>query len=144
MFSGRTRTERVERLGGGTYCVFPLQDYVRALREEPEYGKHGENGITLVKIPGLRVMLKVLRGGAMLAEHRAPGPVTVLVLEGEVRFHTEEDVFRIHQDGVLALPAGCSHAVEAMSPSAFLITIAPEGPVDAALHDGRLPGDPHL
>lgn len=78
-----------------------------------------------MKANGLRLVLEVLRGGEELAEHRAPGPITVQVLEGEIRFHTGEDTFRVREGEVLALPAGRPHSVEAVRDSAFLITIAP-------------------
>lgn len=122
----RTRAERVDRLDNGTLHVFGLQSFVSALREEPEYASNGRNGLSLVKMPGLRVVLEVLRSGAELAEHRAPGPITVQLLEGEVRFRAGEEVFRIRQGEILALPAGRPHAVEAVRDAAFLITIAPQ------------------
>jgi quercetin dioxygenase-like cupin family protein len=127
MLLERTRAERHERLDAGTLHVFALERYVRELREEAAYSKHGRNGLTLVKTPALRVVLEVLRGGAELAEHRAPGPITVQVLEGEVRFHTGEDTFRIRVGEMLALPEGRPHAVEAVRDCSLLISIAPAG-----------------
>ena len=125
MVGERTRGAREERLDTGALHVFALGEYARMLREEPEYLANGRDGITLVKSPELRVVLEVLKRGSELAEHRAPGPITVQVLEGAIRFHTGEDTFRIRQGEVLALPAGRPHSVEAVQDSAFLITIAP-------------------
>ncbi len=73
------------------------------------------------------MVLEVLCRGAELAEHRAPGPITVQVLHGEIRFHTGEDTFRVREGELLALPAERPHAVEAMRDSVLLITIAPGG-----------------
>lgn len=129
----RTRPERQERLDAGLLHVLALAEYARALREEPVYTRNGRNGVTLVKSPALRVVLEVLRSGAELSEHRAPGPITVQVLEGEIRFHTGEDTFRVREGEVLALPAGRPHAVEAMQDTAFLITIAPAGKETSSL-----------
>jgi quercetin dioxygenase-like cupin family protein len=125
MVLGRTREERGERLDSGVLHTFGLDGFVRALREEPEYATNGRNGVTLVKSSGLSVVLEAMQGGVELSEHRAPGPITVQVLEGEVRFHTEGEVFRIREGELLALPPGRPHAVEAVRDSAFLITIAP-------------------
>lgn len=123
----RTRPERKERLDEGMLHVFPLEDYARDLREETAYTANGRNGVTLVKSHALRVVLEVLRAGAELAEHRAPGPITVQVLEGEIRFPTGEDTFRVRAGEVLALAPGRPHSVEAVRDSTLLITIAPEG-----------------
>jgi quercetin dioxygenase-like cupin family protein len=123
----RTREKRKERLDASALHVLGLDEYVRELREEPEYAANGRNGITLVKTPGLRLVLEVLRRGAELAEHRARGPITVHVLAGEIRFHAGEDTFRIREHEVLALPPARPHAVEAVRDSTLLITIAAGG-----------------
>src|SRR5262245_54905891 len=93
----RTRVEREERLNAGLLHSFGLPQYAGALRGEAAYTRTGRNGVTLVKTGELRVVLEVLRAGAELAEHRAPGPITVQVLEGEIRFHTGDDTFRVRQ-----------------------------------------------
>jgi quercetin dioxygenase-like cupin family protein len=128
----RTRAERTEQLDEGTLHVFPLDDYARDLRGEPAYTANGRTGVTLVKSPALRVVLEALRAGAELAEHRAPGPITVQVLEGEIRFLTGEDTFRVRAGEVLALPSGRPHSAEAVRDSTLLITIAHEGHKEVA------------
>src|SRR5687768_800076 len=104
MIEERMRKAREERLDAGTLHVFALEEYTRMLREEPAYRANGRDGITLVKTPELRVVMEVLRSGSELAEHRAPGPITVQVLEGAIRFHTGEDTFRVRPGEVVALP----------------------------------------
>lgn len=120
----RTREARLERLDASALHVLGLEEYIRTLRAEPEYARSGRSGITLVKSPGLRLVLEVLRQGAELAEHRAPGPITVQVLEGEIRFHAGPDTFRIRAHELLALPPRRPHAVEAVRDSVLLITLA--------------------
>jgi quercetin dioxygenase-like cupin family protein len=125
MILERTRAEREERLDSGILHAFALTDYTSALRDEAVYAASGRNGVTLVKTPGLRVVLQVLGRGEELAEHRAPGPITIQVLEGEVRFCAGEEVCRLSEGQALALPAGRPHSVEAVRDAAFLLTIAP-------------------
>jgi quercetin dioxygenase-like cupin family protein len=125
MLLERTRAARSERLDVDTLQVFALKEHAQALREEGAYASAGRNGITLVKTPQLRVVLEVLQGGAELAEHRAPGPITVQVLEGALRFHLGPEIFRVREGELLALPGGHTHSVEAVRDSAFLLTIVP-------------------
>jgi quercetin dioxygenase-like cupin family protein len=103
-----------------------MKSTIRALREENAYSTNGRNGITLVKTARLRVVLEVLQAGTQLAEHRAPGAITVQVLEGAIRFHIEDEVFRVREAELLALPAGRPHSVEAVGDAAFLLTIVVE------------------
>jgi quercetin dioxygenase-like cupin family protein len=139
----RTRPERQERLDAGLLHVFSWEQYTHALREEPEYERNGRNGVTLVKTLGLRLVLEVLRRGAELAEHRAPGSITVQVLAGELRFHTGEDTFRIREGEILALPPSRPHAVEAVRDAAFLLTIAPPVPQEAVSPSSPASGRGH-
>jgi quercetin dioxygenase-like cupin family protein len=107
------------------HCV-DLAETAHTLRQEPEYDKNGRNGITLVKNPNLRVVLEVIRRGSGLGQHRAPGPITVQVLEGEIRFEVGEEAVYLSRGELISLPDRQPHAVEAVHDAAFLITIAPE------------------
>jgi quercetin dioxygenase-like cupin family protein len=119
---------RAEGMGeaGETPWVFNLRSLIRSLREEDVYTTDSRNGATLVTTAVLRVILHVLQAGAQLPEQRAPGPITVQVLEGAIRFHLEDEVFRVREAECLTLPAGRSHSVEAVGDAAFLVTMAIE------------------
>jgi quercetin dioxygenase-like cupin family protein len=56
------------------------------LRAEEPLQKHGRDALTLVRDPGMNLVLTVLKSGARLNEHKAPGPISVLVLEGRITF----------------------------------------------------------
>jgi quercetin dioxygenase-like cupin family protein len=124
---GRTREERAGRLYPDGIHTFHLAETAESLRAEAEFAANGRTGLTLVKGPELRVVLMVLQAGAGLAEHHAPGPITVHVLEGELRFSSAGEVIYLRPGELLALPSRQPHAVEAVHESAFLLTIAPEG-----------------
>ncbi len=107
--------------------VVDLNATLETLREEPEYGENGRNGVLLVKNAELRVVLQAMRAGAELLEHQAPGPITVHVLEGAVRFQVGEESVDLHPGELLTLAARRRHAVLALQDAVFLLTIAPEG-----------------
>lgn len=126
MLLEHTREERQERLAEGMPHVFELPALVEALRAEPAYETEGRCGTTLVKTPQLRVVLQALRAEMGLAQHRVPGPITLQVLEGELRLQAEEEIFYLLAGQVITLPGGMPHAVEAVHDTAFLITIGAE------------------
>ena len=99
-----SREERTARLLPEELHLFDLKGTLQRLRSEPEYAENGRNGTTLVKNAELRVVLEALREGADMAEHRAPGPITVQVLEGEIRFSVGEAVHTL-RPGRTAGPA---------------------------------------
>ncbi|MCC2669894.1 MAG: hypothetical protein K0Q72_2365 [Armatimonadetes bacterium] len=123
MLLERTRAGRQTRLHEGSLHTFPLEALVRELREEPTYLEHGRDGVMLLKMPGLRVLLQALRTGEGLSEHQAPGPITLQVVDGELRFQAGEEILYLGPGEVLTLPAAVPHAVEAVRDAAFLLTI---------------------
>ncbi|MGV3719879.1 MAG: cupin domain-containing protein [Actinomycetota bacterium] len=120
-----TRDERTSRLVTEELHLFDLGSTLQGLRSEPEYDRNGRNGTTLVKNPDLRVVLMALRDGGAMAEHHAPGPITVQALEGKIEFSTGGAVHVLTPGKLLALPSGQPHSVKAVQDSAFLLTIAP-------------------
>ena len=134
-----TREERTARLLPDELHVFDLRRMVEGLRGEPEYAANGRNGTTLVKNAEVRVVLEALREGADLAEHRAPGPITVQVLEGEIQFSVGETVHVLRPGELLVLPTCRPHVVKAAQDSAFLLTIAPPGPIGASARSRETP-----
>ena len=99
---------------------------IAELRDESEYARSGRIGRALVKSAGLRVLLQVLRAGSGIQEHHAPGPITVLGLEGELRFTALGETRSVRPGDLLSLPPREPHSVDAVQDSAFLLTIGPE------------------
>jgi quercetin dioxygenase-like cupin family protein len=139
MAQEHSREERTARLLPEELHLLDLTGTLHRLRSEPEYAANGRNGTTLVKNPAVRVVLEALREGAGMAEHRAPGPITVQVLEGEIQFSVGEAVHTLRAGQLLVLPTRRPHSVKAAQDSAFLLTIAPLGPIGASAlsHEGH-------
>ena len=129
----RTRDDREMRLHPESTHVFDLAATTYTLRQEPEYAANGRTGITLVKNPQQRIVLEVLRHGTGMGRHRAPGPISVQVLEGEIRFEADNEVFYLRKGELVELPAHRPHAVEAVHDAAMLLTITPETRRERAL-----------
>ena len=64
-----------------------------------------------------------MREGARLGEHESPGEATMLVLRGQLRVSTASRSWDGAQGELLELPLE-THAVEALSDAAFLLTAA--------------------
>ena len=59
-------------------------------------------------------MLLVIRSGDRLEEHSAPGPISLSVREGRVRFTAGEVVEEAGPETALTCDAGACHIVEAL------------------------------
>jgi len=101
-----------------------LAEEIERLRSEPAWQEFDRNAKTLVKNPELRVVLLALKSGARLEQHWAAGPVTIQALAGRLRLHLPEHTVDVEMGELAAIGPGMRHDVEALEPSAFLLTIA--------------------
>ncbi len=120
-----SREARQARLYPHGIHVFDLGSTAATLAAERTQDLQDRQGSTLVKQPNLRVVLQTMRAQDHLHEHTAPGPITVHVLQGQIRFQARDEVIYLRPGELLALPPAVPHAVEAVEDSVFLLTIAP-------------------
>lgn len=88
------------------------------------FERTGRTARTLVKEDGLRVVMIVLAPGGELAEHQAPGPITIRPLHGSIVFSTADATHEVAVGGLLAVEAGLRHAVRSETGATFLLTVA--------------------
>jgi quercetin dioxygenase-like cupin family protein len=103
---------------------FDLGAEIDRLREERAWQRGQRNSITLRKGEGMNVVLLLMKAGDRLEEHAAPGPLSLSVREGRIRFMVAEEVAEAGPDTLLACDAGIRHTVEALSDAVCLLTIA--------------------
>jgi quercetin dioxygenase-like cupin family protein len=112
-----------ERPLHGPLQRFDLGTVVGRLKEEGAWQRGQRNSITLRKGGGMNVVLLVMKAGDRLEEHAAPGPSSLSVREGRIRFVAGEEVAEAGSDTLLTCDAGVRHAV-ALSDAVCLLTIA--------------------
>jgi quercetin dioxygenase-like cupin family protein len=117
-----------ERPLHGSLQRFDLGAEVGRLMEEGAWQRGQRNSITLRKGEGMSVVLLVMKAGDRLEEHAAPGPLSLSVREGRIRFmvaeEVAEEVAEAGSDTLLTCDAGVRHTVEALSDAVCLLTIA--------------------
>ncbi len=79
---------------------------------------------TLFKSEQIEVLRLVLPAGKVIAEHQAPGEITVQCLEGRVAFTAAGKRKELTTGRMLYLTAGEPHALEALEDSSVLVTLA--------------------
>jgi len=106
---------------------FDLDAEAARLREEEAFRGGRRNSITLRKGDGMSVVLLVMGAGDMLEEHAAPGPISVSVREGRIRFATTDGEVEAGPETMLTCDAGVRHTVEALEDTVCVLTIARGG-----------------
>ena len=109
----------------GPVLTFSLADELRAVRDALGAGgtSRARIGRTLVKDGPLRVTLVAVGAGGGLEPHRAEGPISVHVLEGEIAFEAEGRTWTLGPGDLLALDHGIPHAVRSERGGVFLLTV---------------------
>lgn len=102
---------------------FSLEPLAEELRQEAAYERSGRTAASLARGDDMTVVLTVVRAGELVREHEAPGPVSVIVLSGRVRFGTEEEELVLGAHEMVSFAGDVTHSVEAVEDSAFLIVI---------------------
>lgn len=106
-------------------CTYQLEPLVQALKEEESWEKIGRSARTISKMKGMRIVLNVMKKGSEIKPHQANGPISVQVLEGKLKFHTQDDPVVLAKREMLTLQEHIRHSVEALEETAFLLTIVP-------------------
>ena len=103
-------------------ATIDLGQEMAELRAKPN--RHGApQAKTLIKQDGLRVVLVALDAGGRMERHQAPGPITIHALDGRLLVRAEQRQTKLGPGQVLFVGAAAPHDVEALEPSAFLLTI---------------------
>lgn len=106
---------------------FDLDEELARLHEEKEWQEGRRNAITLRKGGGLNVVLLAMKAGDRLEEHSAPGPISLVIREGRIRFTVEGEAIEAGPETGLTCDAKVRHSVEALSDAACLLTVATGG-----------------
>ena len=113
-----------ERSMHGPLQSFDIGVEAARLRGEQAFRRSRRNSITLRKGEGMSVVLLVMGAGERLEEHAAPGPISLTVREGRVRFSTPDEKVEAGPETLLACDAGVRHAVEALEDAVCVVTIS--------------------
>ncbi len=96
----------------------------RELRAEDAYKRDGHTARTLVREPAMRIVLVVMRGGAKIAQHRSQDTASIHAITGHVRLALPTRTVDLPAGRLLVIAPRLAHDVEAVTDSAFLLTLA--------------------
>ena len=111
-----------ERLGAPIIHI-ELDNELELLRASDSYGAADHAATTILKRPGIRVVLVALKAGGQMHEHHADSPITVQVLQGTIRFDVEGQTLELQPGHLIGVAESLPHRVLGVEDSAFLLTI---------------------
>lgn len=113
-----------QRILDAPMVAIDLNNLITQIKQEQSWKEKDRNAITVFKTDGLNLVLMALHQGAELKKHLAQGIITVQVLEGRIKFVTEDKTVERIKGEMLTLHEKIPHSVLAMEESVFLLTHA--------------------
>ena len=117
-----TKDAETGRNPAGEMLTFAIDAELARARSQPQWSSGDRVAHSLVKHRDLTVTALLLRKGAHLREHHAPGSIAVQVLSGAIRFTAAGSANTLTPGMVCVLDREVPHAVEALEESAILLT----------------------
>lgn len=115
-----------ERSLDAAWLSFDLPATLKRMKDEETWRSSSRNAMTLMKDRGQRIVLIAMHGRTETAMHRSDGQLSVQVIEGTLRVHTDTQEATLNPGELLVLHAEIPHAIEALRESAFLLTLSTE------------------
>lgn len=103
--------------------TFDLEVIAREMRSEGVYDREGHTARTLAREADFRVVLVVMKAGALIKEHGAAETASVYALSGRLRLRLVDRVAELPCGQLLVLARNEQHNVEALEESTFLLTL---------------------
>lgn len=98
-------------------------NHVERLAELVAYDPDRRASARAFTADGVRAVVFAFSAGQELAEHRAPAPILLQTLEGELRIAAEGREVVLRPGGILQLEAGAPHSVTADVAGKLLLCI---------------------
>jgi quercetin dioxygenase-like cupin family protein len=112
-----------ERMIDASLVPIDLPFFMKQIKEESSWKDGKRNAITVFKTNGLRIVLIAMHKDSEMARHIADGIISVHVLEGSIKFTTDQKTIQLGQGQMLALHERIPHSVLALEETCFLLTL---------------------
>ncbi len=111
----------------GPILTFDLEQQVAEIRREDAFERSGRSGRTLAKSGRFRLVLLAMKAGNEIGTHQTDSPMTLHVLQGQLRFRAGGEQHELSRGEVLFFGPGDAHDIRAAEDSALLLTMSALG-----------------
>jgi quercetin dioxygenase-like cupin family protein len=118
----RLRRAPAERFKGPSH-VFDLDEVAKRLRSEDHPVRHGHKQMTVFRGEHITHVVFAFEQDGHLAEHSAPGLVTIHVHAGRLRIAADGSQHDLGPGQLLVLAPGVPHDVRATEESVMMLTV---------------------
>jgi quercetin dioxygenase-like cupin family protein len=111
------------RLMDAPLVSMDIPQFIKQIKSESTWQNSDRNALTVYKTNGMRIVLIALHANAEMTRHTADGIINLQILEGQIRFNTDEQSVELNKGQMLTLHKGIPHSVLAKEETIFLLTL---------------------
>jgi quercetin dioxygenase-like cupin family protein len=107
--------------------TFDLTAEAEALRDSAIWQERGQNSRTLLKLPGLSLVMIALKSGHRIQRHQTDHRLNLQTFTGHVQLNVADDTIDLPKGNVLVLEPSIPHDVVALENSVILLSLSAVG-----------------
>ncbi len=111
------------RLMDAPLVSMDIPQFIKQIKSESTWENSDRNALTVYKTNGMRIVLIALHANAEMTRHTADVIINLQILEGQIRFNTDEQSVELNKGQMLTLHKGIPHSVLAKEETIFLLTL---------------------
>lgn len=100
-----------------------LRNELELLRASDSYRAADHAAATILKRPGIAVVLVALKAGGQMHEHHADSPITLQVVQGRIRLEVDGQTLDLQAGHLVGVAESLPHSVLGVEDSAVVLTI---------------------
>jgi len=107
----------------GSLRTFDLPTLIEKMKRENTWDKGGLNAKILMNKPYKQIVLTVLHKGTEINSFQSNDSITIQVIEGELKFHTQNESITLEKGQMLTLQENIDYSLTTKAETVLLFTI---------------------
>ena len=103
--------------------IIDIPSFIEQIKSEKAWEENDRNSITVFKSSKMRVIIGAMHKNAEMRTEHPNNILSMQVIKGRLKLHTDEKVIEIEKDQVLALHEHIPYRIEAVKKTTFLLTV---------------------
>ena len=103
--------------------LIDLPSFIEQIKSEKAWKGNDRNSITVFKSNKMRIIVGAMHKNAEMQTEHPDNILSVQVIKGRLKLHTNEQIIEVEKDQILALHEHIPYKIEAVKKTTFILTV---------------------
>ena len=103
--------------------LIDLPSFIEQIKSEKAWEENDRNSITVFKSDKMRIIVGAMHKNTEMQTEHPDNTLSVQVIKGRLKVHTNESVIEVEKDQILALHEHIPYKIEAVKKTTFILTV---------------------